>query len=658
MAQHKFRLFILSFSFFCITAFANSKDKLPIEVKQQLLMADYLQALPQLKQLAELKNSQAQYQLAQLYLNGLGVEKSIKKAKYWLKEAANKNAKASYLLGSLYWQGKLLTQDKQQALYYLKLAKAQGSRKASNLLMTLENSQQHNINRLQHLFFNAITQGNVSQTAKLLQQGIKLNLINKQGETALIVAIKQQQKKMALWLIEQARKQQTSVAELLKFDARDRHGNSVLHLAIIYRQPEVVNSLIRYKAPLNSLNYKKETPLILAVNTKQLVLAQQLVNEGAALNVKDNQGMTALDYATKFNLSLAIKNKKAPTISLQQSIKQKTLALKQQAQDNNSPYFGWPILAIAVAQKQQKLIDELIKQGQDPWYFNHQEYDHSAIATALRNGETKLVINFLGVKTKQKVSDKAIEYLFSLAIKYNNIKVLDALLAQVNLQLLSQAPIEKSPLWQAIYLNNYDAFMHLSAVFSVKNKMKKQKTSYLLLATEKNFTPIAQQLIAMGVNVNVLNDKGRNALWYAAEHRNKTLVMALLQAHSHVDQADDQGYTPLMRAVIRNCFDCVELLLRYGADPEKQTINANTALMFAAQGKANILALMLRSNINIKARNKNSYTPLMLAIKANCEQCVKLLLKAGANPKRKNEQGENAFDLAKDNPLLLTLLKS
>ena len=660
MAQHNYRyLFFIVFVFFSLTV--NAVDKLPIEMKQQLLMGNYHLVLPDLIQLAEQGNTQAQYQLAQFFLKGLSVEKSVTKAKYWLQIAAQKNAKASYLLGSLYWQGELLEKNLPQAVHYLTIASQQGSRKAEKLLISIKTVNKQSNSRLTKLFFRAVKQGRLEQLAKLLQKGILLDSLNEQGDSVLIVAIKSKQQKVALWLLEQARKKDKEVKVLLKFNHKDQWGNSALHLAVNNKLVKVTNLLIRYKANLNSLNVKKQTALILAVKTRQRALAQHLINEGANYNIKDNQGMTALDYAKKLNLTLAIQNKKTLATNPQQSTKKKILALQQQALDKNSPYFNWPLLAIAVAQKQQSLIDKLLIKGENPWYSGKKQFEHikhSAIATALRIGDTKSVIRFLNLNTKQPINKEQLNNLFLLAIKYNNLAVIDSLLENFDFTSLDQVAIDKSPLWLAISLNNYDAFMHLCKIFSVKKTFSKQKTSYLLLATEKNFTPIAQQLIAMGVNVNFKNDKGRNALWYAADHGNKTLVTDLLHANSQVEQTDEQGYTPLMRAVLKNCYECADLLLRYGANAEKQTSSANTALMFAAQGKPKILALMLKSEINIKARNKYSLTPLMLAIKTDCEACVTLLLQAGANPKRKNEQGENSFDLAKDKPAILLLLKS
>ncbi len=87
-------------------------------------------------------------------------------------------------------------------------------------------------------------------------------------------------------------------------------------------------------------------------------------------------------------------------------------------------------------------------------------------------------------------------------------------------------------------------------------------------------------------------------------------------------------------------------------------------MLFAAQGKPQVLKITLNFNhqakhcetLDIKQRNSNSFTPLMLAIKNYCTECVALLLQAGVNPKRKNNQGEDAFALAQSKADILVLL--
>ena len=79
--------------------------------------------------------------------------------------------------------------------------------------------------------------------------------------------------------------------------------------------------------------------------------------------------------------------------------------------------------------------------------------------------------------------------------------------------------------------------------------------------------------------------------------------------------------------------------------------------MLAAQMSNPILKLFLQQDIDLSNRNKQTLTPLMLAVKAANKDCVQSLLKAGANPRRRNKQGQDAIDLAIDQPEIVSLLE-
>jgi len=349
------------------------------------------------------------------------------------------------------------------------------------------------------------------------------------------------------------------------------------------------------------------------------------------------------------------------------NVEEKKKSLTKQATDKKSPYFGWPILAIAVAQKQHAMVNLLLKSKHNPWQVNLQ--NENAIIIAIKQNETKIALQLLEHSSQNlneisQGKEEQLSSLFYISIKNNNLTIIKALLPLTDYINLARLPINKSPLWHATTLKNSDAFVLLAQKLPLDKREDKEQRTLLLLASELNQDEIILLLIAMEANVNHLNNKRRNALWYAADFKNNRLIGDLLYAKSNVQVADVQGHTALTRAVIKNCIACVTSLLNVGADAQIKTIHANNALMFAAQGKAEVLQVILSFNhqsklkkpLNIKQRNDQSLTSLMLAVNSHCEQCVTLLLDAGANPKRKNDKGENSFDLAKSKPSILAIL--
>ncbi|MFT7006177.1 MAG: ankyrin repeat protein [Colwellia sp.] len=677
------RLKILSFillisaitiTFTFTSAFAKElaqDNNLPISIKQLLLTGQFQQALPEIITLAEQGNSQAQYQLALLYLQGNSVDKSTKKAEHWLLQASKNNKKASYLLGSLYAQGKGLTKNLDKAKEFLALSQNQGNIKAKQLYDSLFISNNNLITskQLQNNLIKAIKSGSLANVIKLCQQGAILTFVpaNKSKSTPLLTALKSHQTEISLWIIKTIKSQNNNH----HFNKVDNTGNTALHIAVQNNLHPETSLLIRYKADINAVNLTNQTPLILAVIAKNKSIAQQLINQGAQLTTTDLKGKSALNYANNLGLTLVVKSPQDKQTNRKQAeatLSHKIQTLKLQATNKKSPYFAWPLLNIAVAQKQPLLINELLRLKHSAWQENPQK--DNAISIAIKQEQSKLAIELLTYSNKTVNNlttneQKQLSNLFASAIKHNNLQLIKKLLLLTNAQSLKKLPIEETPLWFAIEFKQANAFLEIARAIPPDNRRDNQQRSYLLLASELNLTNITALLLSMDLDVNLRNDAGRSALWYAADFANSKLINALLYAKSDIEQADNSGYTPLMRAVIKDCQACVTSLLATGANAQKQTANANSALLFAAQGKPAILKIILHFNhqakhgetLNIKQRNNNSLTPLMLAIKSNCAQCVKYLLDAGANPKRKNNQGENSFDLAKSKADILTILK-
>lgn len=125
--------------------------------------------------------------------------------------------------------------------------------------------------------------------------------------------------------------------------------------------------------------------------------------------------------------------------------------------------------------------------------------------------------------------------------------------------------------------------------------------------------------------------------------------------------------TPLINAAQEGNVSRVEELLRKNFNTDERDSDNNTPLIKAAQKyvatKKNkeayltIIRSLLQNKANINAQNKDGYTALMIAAKANDEELITLLMGYYPNQNLKNKRGKTAADLAKSLKLKTILSK-
>ena len=126
MKKNKSRLLLLLLTFVCLTAGAQSVDKLYDEGKQLYEAKNYAAAFPKLKAAAEKGHKKAQYRLGRCYEKGRGTAENDQLAVQWYQKSAQQGyAKAQYQLGKCYKDGEGVEKDKKKAFELFKKAAAQ-----------------------------------------------------------------------------------------------------------------------------------------------------------------------------------------------------------------------------------------------------------------------------------------------------------------------------------------------------------------------------------------------------------------------------------------------------------------------------------------------------------------------------------------------------
>ncbi|XP_065565796.1 putative ankyrin repeat protein RF_0381 [Artemia franciscana] len=209
----------------------------------------------------------------------------------------------------------------------------------------------------------------------------------------------------------------------------------------------------------------------------------------------------------------------------------------------------------------------------------------------------------------------------------------------------------ETPLGTAIKTSNLDLVKLL-----LKRGANPNCGECLHLAVKKGGADLCNLLIKSGAELDATNVYGETPLGTAIKTSNLDLVKLLLKlganpncgeclhlavkkgsadvcnllikSGAEIDATNVHGETPLGTATKTSNLDLVKLLLKRGANP-----NCEECLHLAVEkGRADMCELLIDSGAKLDAMNANKDTPLLIAIRNNNLELVKLLLKRGANP--------------------------
>jgi ankyrin repeat protein len=155
-----------------------------------------------------------------------------------------------------------------------------------------------------------------------------------------------------------------------------------------------------------------------------------------------------------------------------------------------------------------------------------------------------------------------------------------------------------------------------------------------------------RQLIERGFDVNSRDPKGQTALHLALRDGSFAVAEALWTSPAlDVGALNANGESPLMMAALRGNLAWAQRLLQRGAPVHK---DGWSPIHYAATGpEPQVIALLLDKGAPIDAESPNRSTPLMMASRYGSEAGVDLLLKRGADARRRNDLNLSAIDFAR-----------
>lgn len=174
-------------------------------------------------------------------------------------------------------------------------------------------------------FFRAVKLDDVSAIQSLLRRGLDPNLIEaERGDTGLILAMREGSQQVFKVLLNargidleaKARNGDTAlmlaafkgnkeaVAMLLEKGAEpNKPGWTALHYAASIGNNEIVQLLLDKSAYIDAESPNRTTPLMMAARAGRILTVKLLLDEGADATLKNDLGMSAIDFARKFEFN-------------------------------------------------------------------------------------------------------------------------------------------------------------------------------------------------------------------------------------------------------------------------------------------------------------------------------------------------------------------
>jgi ankyrin repeat protein/uncharacterized caspase-like protein len=277
--------------------------------------------------------------------------------------------------------------------------------------------------------------------------------------------------------------------------------------------------------------------------------------------------------------------------------------------------------------------------SEDPSRINEKDSDgDSLLHLAVREGNVDTLKFLISKGADVNIKNNYGETPLQIAAHFENAEIVIQLVsngAEINIK----DSLGVTPLHDAVYHGQVEIVKYLISqgaeinINDIRNKIP------LHYAVMDDNIEISKYLITKGADVNARDDDGKSSLHYTATYGNLELTTSLVTIGAQVNTRDKLNRIPLHYAADEGHLEIVKYLITNGS-----TIDAKAA--FYLQRGSMELTL--------------GCTPLHLAARNGHIEVVKYLVSRGADVNIKNNEDQNALDLAKDrnNQEIVAFLKS
>ena len=358
-------------------------------------------------------------------------------------------------------------------------------------------------------------------------------------------------------------------------DEGDAQGRTMLALAAIRGEPEMLKLLLCKGAKIDALDSSNNSPLMHAVMAKQPAAISVLMAAGASTNHTNHDGKSAL--------SLAVDSK---DLQVMQALMNAKVAVWQGPPGKQS------LICLAACGGNVEITNYLLQNRADL----PDERGSRTLAAMARAGDLTAVKTLLEAGADPHHKDWDGHTAFTLAAANGHKDVVAALMAH--------CPAKVSPEdW----------------IRRLQNETDSQGRTALMLAVLNRQLNMAKRLLADNADPHRTDHKGRNAILWAAAKASEPMVNLLIGYHATHVATDTHGNTVFLAAAEHGNTEALELFCRPLYKNSMFDINSanhdgDTPLLMAARkGHQEAVELLLEQGADLRHCNRLGRSALLEA---------------------------------------------
>lgn len=341
--------------------------------------------------------------------------------------------------------------------------------------------------------------------------------------------------------------------------------------------------------------------------SSMIMFLQDLVSNGVNLNAQDEEGLTAMHWASREGHLACVK-----------------FLCERGADVNLKGNEGQSALHEAVLRGQTSVVKLWLEQ--EAINIEHNDrFGRTPLLCAAQQGRLNILDALLKSNANLSAKSEQDNTALHLAAYYNQFDCVKLLL-RYKAPITSRNRHGEAPLHMAASVGSSQCAKHLinaGAPFEAKDS---EGYTALSIATENGHKSVLESLLQAGAKTDCIDGgpKWRYPLHLAASNGHNKCVKLLLDAGALPEATNGSGYTALMRASYHGQSEITKLLLEAGAKVDTQTTqnNGSNSLMFAAWcGHRDAIKILLAAGANIEARDAYGRTTLFYVMRRHQDDC-------------------------------------